>query len=145
MVCVVNIQKPSVARASSYEGFDPSTATDKVVLPLIQSRNGTAAKGWAYTTINLATGDGLAHAISCNFVPSSGFADPADQTGNAASLVFTNNDLNGDGTQYLGGAECEVTDATGIGLFAIVNQQRAPVPEALRDVLTSYDGFNVTP
>lgn len=145
MVCVVNIQKPSVARASSYEGFDPASATDKVVLPLIQSRNGNATKGWAYTTINLATGDGAAHAVTCNFVPGEGFGDPTDQSGNAASLVFVQNDVFGTGAQYLGGAECEVTDATGVGLFAIVNQQRYPVPEALRDVLTSYDGFNVTP
>ena len=81
LVCVVNQQKPAAGRGSSYEGFNPAAATGTVVLPLIQSRNGNATNGYVYTSINLATADGLSHAVKCDFAPAPGFSDPTDVTG----------------------------------------------------------------
>jgi hypothetical protein len=110
---------------------------------LIQSRNGSAARGYVYTSINLATADGLAHNITCAFNPAPGFTTPVDATAtDVAATVFLQNDVYGDGSKYLGGATCTVTDDSSVGLFAIVNHNRASSPYAVRDVLSSYDGFN---
>jgi len=142
LVCVVNQQKPATGRYSSYEGFNPSSATGEVVLPLIQSRNGNTSSGWVYTSINLATSDGASHPITCDFKPAPGFTDPANVSGSGASVIFVQVDIYGTGAKFLGGAICNVTDASGAGLFAIVNQTRQSTPQAIRDVLSSYDGFN---
>ena len=142
LVCVVNQQKPSKGTGSSYEGFRPAAATGTVVLPLIQSRNGNATNGYVYTSINLATADGLSHAVKCDFAPAPGFSDPADVTGTGAAVVFIQNDVYGNGNKFVGGATCTVTDGSGAGLFAIVNQTRQDTPQAIRDTLSTYDGFN---
>jgi hypothetical protein len=142
LVCVVNQQKPSRGTGSAYEGFRPAAATGTVVLPLIQSRNGNATNGYVYTSINLATADGLSHAVKCDFAPAPGFSDPADVTGTGAAVVFLQNDVFGNGNKFVGGATCTVTDGSGAGLFAIVNQTRQDTPQSVRDTLSTYDGFN---
>lgn len=139
LACVVNQQNAVRGRLSSYEGFDPADATDTVVLPLIQSRNGSTL---VFTSINLATADGLAHEITCDFQPGPGYGDPPNMTDTGASVVFLTHDLFGDGTtSFVGGATCTTTDSA--PLFAIVNQSRQAAPQFLRDILSSYDGFNV--
>jgi hypothetical protein len=140
LVCVVHQQKPDYGYASAYEGFDPASATDTVVLPLIQSRNGRPETGWVYTSINLSTADGNAHEITCDFKPAPGFADPPSVTKTGASVVFLQNDVYGNGDKFIGGAVCKTSD--GAGLFAIVNQTRQSTPVLPRDVLASYNGFN---
>jgi hypothetical protein len=140
LVCVVNQQRPDYGTGSAYEGFDPAAATDTVVLPLIQSRNGSAATGWVYTSINLATADGNPHEITCDFKPAPGFADPPSITKTGASVVFLQNDVYGTGAKFIGGAVCKTSD--GAGLFAIVNQSRQNTPVFPRDTLATYDGFN---
>ena len=140
LVCVVNQQKPAAGRGSSYEGFNPAAATGAAVLPLIQSRNGDAAKGYVFTSINLATADGASHAVKCDFAPAPGFSDPADVTGTGAAVVFIQNDVFGNGNKFVGGATCTVTDGSGAGLFAIVNQSRQNTPQAVRDTLATYTG-----
>lgn len=140
LVCVVNQQRPAYGTGSSYEGFDPDSATDTVVLPLIQSRNGRPSTGWVYTSINLATADGSSHQITCDFKPAPGFTDPISVTKTGASVVFLQNDVYGDGAKFIGGAVCSTSDGT--GLFAIVNQTRQATPVFPRDTLATYDGFN---
>ncbi len=137
LVCIVNQQGVLTGQGSSYEGFNPGTMTDEVVLPLIQSRN----SNW-YTSINLATGDGLSHTVTCDFSPGSGFTDPPNQGGTGASVVLLQNDIYGTGQKFVGGATCTV-DAAGVGLVAIVNQVNSTPQVA--DTLSSYDGFNTTP
>jgi hypothetical protein len=136
LVCIVNETGSARGQTSSYEGFNPSTITDKVVLPLIQSKN----SNW-YTSINLATGDGASHAITCDFSPASGFTDPSNQSGTGASVVLLQNDIYGTSQKFVGGATCTVD--SGAGLIAIVNQVNST--SQIADTLTSYDGFNVTP
>lgn len=140
LVCVVNQQRPAFGTGSAYEGFDPASATDTVVLPLIQSRNGSATTGWVYTSINLATADGAAHQITCDFKPAPGFTDPPNVTKTGASVVFLQNDVYGTGAKFIGGAVCKTSDGT--GLFAIVNQSRQSTPVFPRDTLATYNGFN---
>ena len=142
IACVVNQQKPATGTLSTYEGFNPANASGTVLLPLIQSRNGTAANGYVYTSINLATSDGAAHAVKCDFKPSPTFTDPADVTGNAKAIQFLQNDIYGTGAKFVGGAICTITDASGAGLFAVVNQTRQNTPVTPRDTLSTYDGFN---
>jgi hypothetical protein len=140
LVCVVNQQKPLIGTASAYEGFDPGAATDKVVVPLVQSRNGSASSGWVYTSINIATADGNSHPVSCDFSPAPGFNDPTDASGSGASVVFLQNDVYGNGDKFIGGAICTTGD--GSDIFAIVNQTRQGTPQTPRDVLSTYDAFN---
>jgi hypothetical protein len=142
LVCVVNQQTPSRAWISSYEGFSTTSATGNVLLPLVQSKNGNAVNGFVYTTINLATADGLSHPMQCDFKPAPGFGTPPPQTGSGASVVFFQNNLFGNGTKFIGGAACYLTDASGVGLFAIVNHTLEISPQPIRDTLSSYDGFN---
>lgn len=150
LVCVVNQQRPAYGTGSAYEGFDPASATNTVVLPLIQSRNGDATKGWVYTSINLATADGNPHQITCDFKPAPGFTDPPNVTKTGASVVFLQNDVYGNGAKFIGGAVCYIDDnndgapdsGPGPGLFAIVNQSRQNTPVFPRDTLATYDGFN---
>lgn len=140
LVCVVNQQKPAAGTVSAYEGFNPSSATDTVVIPLIQSRNGNATNGYVYTSVNLATADGAAHSVTCDFSPSPGFTDPANSTDSGASVVFIQSDIYGTGAKFIGGAVCSTSD--GAGIFAIVNQARQDTPVTPRDTLSTYDGFN---
>jgi hypothetical protein len=140
LVCVVNQQKPAAGTASAYEGFDPGAATDEVVVPLVQSRNGSASSGWVYTSINIATADGNSHSVTCDFSPAPGFTDPTDATGSGASVVFLQNDIYGTGDKFIGGAVCSTSD--GSSIFAIVNQTRQSTPVIPRDVLSTYDAFN---
>jgi hypothetical protein len=146
LVCVVNQQKPAKGLLSSYEGINPSNLTNQVVLPLIQSRNGSVANGYVYTSINLATGDGLAHNIKCDYQPGPGFSDPADATATGvAATAFSQVDVYGTGAKFMGGAICSITDTSSVGLMAVVNQTRLNTPQAFRDVLSTYNGFNVAP
>jgi len=150
LVCVVQQQKPSYGNGSAYEGFDPASATNTVVLPLIQSRNGNASTGWVYTSINLATADGNPHYIECDFKPAPGFTDPPNVRKYGASVVFLQNDIYGNGAKFIGGAVCYIDDdgnhspdpGSSPGLFAIVNQTRQNTPVLPRDTLSTYDGFN---
>jgi hypothetical protein len=146
MFCVVSQQKfGGAGRSSLYEGFSKATATGKVVLPLIQSRNGSSNTGWVYTAVTLATADGQSHPIRCDYKPGPGIATPPSQTGTGASVVLVQNDLFGNGTKFVGGAECTVTDGSGVGLFAVVNMLRDKPPALPRDTQSTYIGFNVTP
>jgi len=142
IACVVNQQKPATGTLSTYEGFNPASASGTVLLPLIQSRNGSEANGYVYTSINLATSDGNAHAVTCDFKPAPTYTDPTDVTGNAKSIQFLQNDIYGTGARFIGGAICTVTDGSGAGLFAVVNQTRQNTPVTPRDTLSTYNGFN---
>jgi len=143
LVCIVNQQKLSNGSYSSYEGFDSNAATTAVVLPLIVSKNGNAAKGFGYTAFSVATEDGLAHKVTCEFIPSPGYAAVAPQSKTGATMVFSQDDIYGDGSRFIGSAKCSVTDGSGVGIFSVVNQSRQNPPEAYRDILSTYDGFNL--
>ena len=143
LVCIVNQQKITNGSYSSYEGFDPSTSTPEVVLPLIVSRNGNDTNGYTYTAFSIATADGQSHEVTCDFIPSPGYADVPDQTLTGVTSVFTQSDIYGTGARFIGSAKCSVTDGSGVGIFAVVNQSRQNSPVPFRDILSTYVGFNL--
>jgi len=143
LVCVVNQQNPIKGTIDAYDGFDPASATPTILLPLIQSRNGNAANGFVYTTINMATSDGSSQTVKCDFKPAPGFTVPTSQNGTGAAINLFQNDIYGNGNKFVGGAVCSLQSApAGVGLFAVVNQTRQNTPVIPRDTLSSYDGFN---
>jgi hypothetical protein len=141
VACVVNQTLQNRGWASAYEGFDPAKGTDKVVMPLVQSRNGRVATGWVYSSVNVATVNKASTTFTLTYQPAPGFANPAPagitKTGSVA--VFPQNDVFGDGSKFVGGAT--VTADTPI--VAVVNQARDKAPESFRDDLSTYDGFNL--
>jgi len=140
LVCVINQQKPSQGKGSAYEGFDPNSATDEVVLPLVQSRNGNLSKGYVWASINIASADGSDVDVTCEYRPEPGISTPPNSVGDGPVVVFLLNDIFGDGSKFVGGAVCTAADNKQI--FAIVNQTRSGGPYSYRDVLSSYNGFN---
>lgn len=143
LVCVINQQKRSVGRMSSYEGFDPADATSTVVLPLLQSKNGSVAKGYNYTTVNASTSDGSSTTFTLDFRPESGISDPTNQDKTGAVAIFDQKDVVTLPNKYVGGGV--VTASGGATIFVVVNQNRELMPQSYRDAYSSYDGFNVTP
>ncbi len=151
LACVVYQQNHDNLRLSSYLGLDPTTATPEVVFPLVMSRNGNSsnpASGYAYTSMNLAFVDGAVHPLTCTYYPAAGFTAPNPITiTNSASPVVIQENVFGNGTKFVGSAICVSTDNT--GLFGVANQTREWIPSsyapAQRDVLSTYNGFNVTP
>ena len=144
MVCVVNQTRPTLKRSSIYEGFTPSAATDTIVAPLIMTKNGTTSK--TFTSLNIASADGTNIDVTCDWIPEAGYSDITDTNKNGAPLLVFPMQTGfsiGD-TKWVGGARC--TEATGKGIFAVVNQSReGMVAGTLRDVTSAYDTFNVAP
>jgi hypothetical protein len=143
LVCVINQQKRSVGRMSSYEGFDPVDATSTVVLPLLQSKNGSVSRGYNYTTVNAATADGSSATFTLDFRPETGISDPANQSKTGSVAVFDQRVLVALPNKYVGGGV--VTASGSAKIFVVVNQNRELMPEAYRDPYSSYDGFNIAP
>jgi hypothetical protein len=145
LVCVVNQQKISNGSYSAYEGLDPASASGEVVLPLIVSKNGNTTNGYTYTGFSVATADGNSHPVTCEFIPSPGYANVTDQSQTGATTVFSQQDIYGNGNRFIGSAKCSVTDASGVGIFSVVNQTRELSPYPSRDILSTYNGFNTSP
>jgi hypothetical protein len=61
LACVINQQKPSAGKISSYVGFDPASATAKIALPIIVSKNSNCWSGYQYSAFSIASVDGLSH------------------------------------------------------------------------------------
>jgi len=153
IVCVINQTNQVKKTASAYEGFDPTKATNTIVAPLIMSRNGNDSKGYAYTSINVATADGSTAtfvvnytangvtAAGCPTTPPSSYtsssAKSSDQINQSAG-VYSGAQAT---CQYVGGVT--ITTVEGKLIVAIINQSRSTgTTSAIKDVLTTYDGFN---
>ncbi len=141
LVCVINQQKRSVGRMSSYEGFDPADATTSVVLPLIQSKNGNVSKGYVYTTVNASTADGTSGNFTLDFKPETGISDVSNETKAGAVAVFDQRTLVSVPNKFVGGAVLTCDKP----IFVVVNMNREAAPQPYRDPYSSYDGFNVAP
>jgi len=140
LVCVVNQQKPSIGSYSTYSGFDPASASDTVVFPLVMSRNGNPTTGYTYTAFSIASADGSEVTVTCDFKPGPGYSDVANQVQTNETVIFDQSDIYGTGAKYIGGAVCTASD--GKGIFGILNQSRLPPYNLPRDLLSSYNGFN---
>ena len=141
IACVVNQTRPAKKNSNLYEGFSPAAATDTVVMPLIMSKNGTTTK--AFTAFSVASVDGTNINVTCDWKPSTGFADIADTTkSGAAVLVFSQQaGFSAGDTRWVGSAVC--TENSAKAIVAVVNQSREGLPSTyVRDVTSAYDAFN---
>jgi hypothetical protein len=160
--CVVTQQKMGSGRASAYPGLDATLATTKVAYPAVQSKNGSATKGWNYTVptltaVGLASGD-PAPWIKCDFAPEPGRGTPTSTVLQGKTVVFGDTDpattwrdlFHTDPfTTFVGGATCyTVTSATdftptNIKLLGTINLIRETPPVSPRDTQGTYAGFSI--
>lgn len=141
IVCVVNQTRPAKANSNLYEGFNPTNASDTVVMPLVMSKNGSTTK--AFTAFSIASADGSDISVTCDWKPSEGFADITDTTKDSAPVLIFSQQVgfSPSDTRWIGSAVC--TENGGKGIFAIVNQSREGLPaDYQRDVTSAYDAFN---
>jgi hypothetical protein len=141
LVAVLNqLGGTSVAVGTAYEGFNPSTLTNKVSAPLLMSNNGgyitamqIANPGATAVTINVAYSPNSAGGFQPTNI--SGLAIPA---GSSVTIFQTGNSngTNWGANKYVGGA---TITATGGNIAAIVNELNlAPTG----DQFLTYDGIN---
>jgi len=150
LVAIVNQNSPLVA--SSYEGFGPSAASEKVILPLIMANESSY-----YTVIQVANVGAACNGIVIDYGPNTtGTFNPVNEgfnlvaggsrtIYNAATTAGGNNSNNNWGTsnpanRYRGSAV--VTGPSGCQLLALVNEQRAG---ATWDTYMTYVGYNTSP
>jgi hypothetical protein len=148
LACVINQTRSALGRASSYEGFDPSTATTKIVVPVLQGCNGSTTNGFNSTTVNVASVDGTAANFTIDYKPEPGITDPPTANKSGATAVFNqalayNSIPCGQAGQqkFVGGAVVTADKP----IVAVVNLARAGGPYTVRDTLATYDAFNVAP
>jgi hypothetical protein len=126
LVVIVNQLKPGV-NGESYGGFDPSEATDTVVLPLIMDRNVGWRTGFSVQNV------GTSATVTCNFTGTSYSVSGLLATGEA--LTDTQNGKIAD--SYVGSATCTAT--SGGKIVAIVNE----VGDGTGDRFMVYEGISV--
>jgi hypothetical protein len=132
LVAIVNQVTTGDANQAAYNAVDPSTATNRVSLPLIMDRN-----YGIFTGISIANVGASATDITCTF---SGTGYTASATGVAPGAALTDVQLNQIADGYVGSATC--TASGGDELIAgIVNELTSGSP-ATADALLTYEGFN---
>lgn len=123
LACIGNQTNLVKFYASAYEGFEAATATDTVVVPLVQFQ--PQADGALWTSINIKNLGGAATTVTVDFKPAPGFTDVANYTVNinagAVGVVLFYNPY-GNGAKAIGGAE--VTSGSGMSLVVVTNQQK---------------------
>ncbi len=131
---IVNQLSFSANKGSSYNAFDPASATDTVVMPLIMDRN----FGF-YTGFNLQVISGADTTVSCNYVGEDGGGNPINQLVNVTVTDGVANQVHLPGLNpiapgFVGAGTCTGSEP----LLAVVNE----VGSSSGDVLFSYEGFN---
>lgn len=145
LVAVVNQLSVSSNNASSYEAFNPASATSKVVVPIAQS-------GTAFSSIQVYNAGTASVNVTVSFSPNTTnepnpCSNPTPVTlsniaaGTSATLIqlagnFEGADPQFNGCRYVGSAT--VQGPSGSKIVAVVNQL-AFTPG---DALFSYNGFN---
>lgn len=131
LVAIVNQLNLATAKASSYNGFDPASASGDVLMPLIMDRN----SGF-YTGINVIN-IGSASTVTCTYTSNDGsvtqsVTSPSLPTGGS----FNHLQLNFLATGFVGSGVC--TAGAGGSIIAVVNE----LGSGTGDQLFSYEGFN---
>jgi hypothetical protein len=133
LVGIVNQLNLATNKASSYNAFDPASASDTVVMPLIMDRN----SGF-YTGFNLQVVSGGDLTISCTYTGTDN-AGPVDVTVDVTATDGVANQIHalgfnpiGDG--FVGAGSCTASEP----FVGVVNELGA----LSGDVLFSYEGFN---
>ncbi len=108
---IVNQLNNSTSAGEAYSGFDPSTLTNKVVMPLIMDRN----YGY-FTGFNIVNAGAAATNVTCTFTNSSVVVNANLAAGAVLNDVQQNKMADG----YVGSAIC--TGDAGAKLAAVVNE-----------------------
>jgi hypothetical protein len=128
LVAIVNQLNLSANKGAAYEGFDPDSATNSVVMPLIMDRNSGYFTGFSVSNV----GSGSA-SVSCTF---SGTSYTASETiGAGEAMTRIQNGQIADG--YVGSATC--TAGSGAQLVGVVNELNTGLSG---DAFLVYDAFN---
>lgn len=132
LVAIVNQLNLASAKASSYNGFDPSAASGEVLMPLIMDRN----SGF-YTGLN-AINIGSASTVTCTYTSNDGsvtqsVTSPSLPTGGSFNHLQLNFLANG----FVGSGTC-TADSAGGAIIVVVNE----LGSGTGDQLFSYEGFN---
>jgi hypothetical protein len=150
LVAIVNQVSPGSGTSwgpfgTSYEGFNPATASDKISMPLIMANN----NGF-YTSVQILNASGSScPTVSVNYTSNvvTGGNNPVNESfslaGNTSKTIFQNSVPPANGSannwntvgRYIGGAE---VSAPGCSVIAIVNQVRF----TSGDNFLTYIGFN---
>ncbi len=132
LVAIVNQINRVASNAAAYNAVNPSTATNRVSLPLIMDRAYNNFTGFAVANVGTLPTD-----ISCTF---SGTTYTASATSVAPGSAMTAVQLNQIAPGYVGSGTCTATggDAT---IAAVVNQVVNGAP-ATNDTLFVHNAFN---
>ena len=126
LVAIVNQLLPGV-NGEAYGGFDPSAATQTVVLPLIMDRNG----GY-FTGFNVMNVGSSSTTVNCTFTGTSYTASGTLAVGEALTDL-QNGNISPD---YVGSATCAASNS-GDRIVAVVNELG---PSSTADQLLTYEG-----
>jgi len=128
LVAIVNQLNLEANKGAAYEGFDPATATDSVVMPLIMDRNGGYFTGFGVSNVGTTTTE-----VLCTFTDTAHTEGATLAPGQSLTRVQNNQIADG----YVGSATC-VADADGL-IIGVVNQLNPVLPG---DTLLVYNAFN---
>lgn len=128
LVAIVNQLNSAANKGAAYEGFDPSTATDTVVMPLIMDRNSNYWTGFSVVNVGSA-----ATTVNCTFSSSSHTESATLNPGQA--LTALQNGVIAPG--YVGSATC--TASSGGKIVGIVNELNSVLTG---DAFLVYNAFN---
>jgi hypothetical protein len=128
LVAIVNQLNLDTNKGAAYEAFDPSAATNAVVMPLIMDRNSDYWTGFSISNVGSAS-----TTVNCTFSGTSYTASDTIGVGEAMTLLQYGAIADG----YVGSATC--TAGAGAQIVGVVNE----LNEMLEgDTLLVYKAFN---
>ena len=128
LVAIVNQLNSGANKGAAYEGFDPSSATATVVMPLIMDRNSNYWTGFSVANVGTVT-----TTVNCTFSNSS--YTVSEELGPGEAMTALQNGEIADG--YVGSATC--TASAGGQIVGIVNELNSVLTG---DAFLVYDAFN---
>jgi hypothetical protein len=111
LVAIVNQLNIATNKGAAYEAFDPSAATDTVVMPLIMDRNSGYFTGFSVANVGSAS-----TTVNCTFSGTSYTASDTIDAGEAMTLIQYGQIADG----YVGSATCKA--GAGGQIVGIVNE-----------------------
>ncbi|HXF69360.1 MAG TPA: hypothetical protein VNK89_06105 [Thermoflexus sp.] len=128
LVAVVNQLNIAANKGAAYEGFNPATATDTVVMPLIMDRNSNYWTGFSVMNVGSAP-----TTVTCTFSGSTHTESQSLNPGEAMTRL--QNGVIAPG--YVGSATC--TASSGGRIVGVVNELNSVLAG---DAFLVYDAFN---
>ena len=128
LVAIVNQLNTGANKGAAYEGFDPTSATNSVVMPLIMDRNSNYFTGFSVLNVGSAQ-----TTVNCTFTGSTHTESATPDPGGAMTPL--QNGVIADG--YVGSATC--TAGSGGEIVGIVNELNSVLTG---DAFLVYDAFN---